>query len=82
MTEQDHIPEGFGIEEVAGQPFNLDEKVRQGQGIPMSENDAYYLHEYVDPMIDRLIANMEIEKERRLKSDEYQSRTNKQIREL
>lgn len=49
------------------------------KGEPMSENDAYYLHEYIDPMVDKLIADMDAEIKRRKESDLYQMRTIKEL---
>ena len=54
------------LDEVAGTPI---------EGIKMTESEAYYWHEYIDPQIDLLIANLELEKTRRKLSDAYQMRT-------
>lgn len=54
------------IAEVAGTPI---------VGIPLSEDQAYRLHEVIDPEIDRLIAGLEMERVRRELSDSYQRRT-------
>lgn len=63
-------------------PSNLIEEVagHEPQGIPMSEEQAYYIHEFIDPEVDRLITNLELEKTRRALSDEYQNRTVPSIR--
>ena len=44
-------------------------------GTPMSEEQAYYLHEYVDPVIDGLINALDVEIKRRRESDSYMRRT-------
>ena len=31
-------------------------------GIPMTEEQAYYLHDYIDPFVENLINNLESEK--------------------
>lgn len=54
------------IAEVAGTPV---------VGIPMSEEQAYRLHEVIDPEVERLIAGLEMEKVRRQLADEYMRRT-------
>lgn len=59
-------PKPFVIEEVAGTDI---------PGVPMSEEQAYHLHEDIDPMVDQLIANLEIEKKRRELADAYMMRT-------
>ncbi len=41
----------------------------------MTENQVYYLHNYIDPMVDRLIAGFELEKIRRELTNEYDRRT-------
>lgn len=64
-------PTSHLVEEIAG---------HNPIGNPMTEEQAYYLHEYIDPEVDRLIANLELEKTRRALSDEYQKRTIPAIR--
>lgn len=54
------------IAEVSGTPL---------VGVPMSEEQAYYLNNEIDPMIERLMAGLEMEKVRRQLADEYQRRT-------
>ena len=44
-------------------------------GIHMQPEQEFYLKNFIDPEIDRLIANMELERVRRQLSDEYQKRT-------
>lgn len=56
--------------------YQIEEAVgREPVGIKMTEDQAYYLHQYIDPEVDRLIENMELERVRRELSDEYQRRT-------
>jgi len=62
MTET----ENYLLEETAG---------HVSEGIPMTEEQAYYLHEYIDPQIDKIMAELDKEIERRKESDEYQRRT-------
>lgn len=52
MVEGDRIPPQL-LSEVAGTPR---------KPVPMTEDQAYYLHTVVDPEINRLITNMQIEK--------------------
>ena len=54
------------IAEVSGTPI---------VGVPMSEEQAYYLHEYVDPVVDGLINALDVEIKRRRESDSYMRRT-------
>ena len=63
MTEQEP---NFAIEEIAG---------REPQGVPMTEEQAYYLHEFIDPQLEKIFADLEAEKVRRQLSDAYQMRT-------
>ena len=63
MKEQES---NFVIEEIAG---------HEPQGIPMTEEQAYYLHEFVDPQLEKIFADLEAEKVRRQLSDAYQMRT-------
>jgi len=66
MTPEASLP----IEEIAGKPQ---------VGIPMTEEQAYYLHEIIDPQIDVYIQNIDAEKKRRIESDAYQMRTIKEL---
>lgn len=63
----------YQIEEISG---------NKPEGIPLSPSQAYYLHEYIDPMIDRLIENMQLEHARKELKDtnfaEYMKRTHDQ----
>lgn len=61
-------------------PFPIQET--SGTSFPMTEEQAWYLHSEIDPMVDQLIANLELEKTRRELSDVYQMRTNKQLQDL
>lgn len=56
----------FTIEEVAG---------HEPQGVPMTEEQAYYLHEFIDPQLEKIFADLEAEKVRRQLADAYQMRT-------
>lgn len=62
-----------------GEDLGLIAEVAGLKGEPMTENDAYYLHEYIDPMVDKLIADMDAEIKRRKESDLYQMRTIKEL---
>lgn len=74
MKPQKEPGEDMGlIAEVAGTPV---------VGQPLQEDQAYYLHEYIDPMVDTLIANLDAEIMRRKESDNYQKRTIPNIRDL
>lgn len=78
--EGDRIPENYLIAEVTSTPeVSLDEHLKRGDGVPMTENQAYYLHEYIDPKIEELIGKMEIEKTvkelRSIEFQEYMKRT-------
>lgn len=58
--------ESFQIQEIAG---------TESQGIPMTESQAYYLHEVVDPEIERLIALLDAEKQNARIRDENLAKT-------
>lgn len=61
-------------------PFPIQET--SGISFPMTEDQAWHLHSVIDPMVDQLIENLELEKKRRELSDAYQIRTNQQLKEL
>jgi len=71
MSEHDIIPDGYLFEEAVG---------HEPEAVPMTEFQEYYLKTEIDPMIDRLIANLEAEKQQMKQRDEnfksYVSRTN------
>lgn len=71
--ENEKKVDGLFIEEVAG---------KMPPGIPMTEEQAYYLHDVIDPKIDLLIEGIELEKVRRRLADEYQKRTIPELRKL
>lgn len=56
-------------------PFPLQEARGEGISFPMTEEQAWHLHSEIDPMVDQLIANLEIEKRRRELADAYMMRT-------
>lgn len=67
MKPQKEPGEDMGlIAEVAGTPI---------VGVPLSEDQAYYLHDVVDPVVDGLINALDVEIKRRKASDEYMKRT-------
>lgn len=76
--------EGMKPQREPGEDMGLIAEVAgtQLKGVPMQEDQAYYLHAYIDPMVDTLIANLDAEIARRKLSDEYQKRTIPNIRDL
>lgn len=71
MTQE--VPKPFVLEEVAGTDV---------PGIPMTTEDRIRLDTVIDPMVEQLITNLEIEKKRRELSDAYMMRTIPNIKEL
>lgn len=65
--EGDIIPENsFLIEEAVGiEPV----------GVPMTKDQELYLQHKIDPMVDKLIADMDYTLKIRKQSDDYQRRT-------
>lgn len=59
------------IAEVAG---------HEPQGVPLTADQAFYLRDYIDPYVERLIAGLEMEQVRRRESDNYQRRTIRALR--
>ena len=55
--------------------FLIEEAVGKSQEIPMTPFQEYYLINYIDPEVDRLIENLEREKTQRVKYEEYLKRT-------
>lgn len=72
--EGDILPESYLLAEVASTPeVSLDEHLKRGDGVPMTEFQEYYLKTEIDPKVEQLIGRMEIEKiQRELKAIEFQ----------
>lgn len=74
MSEGDSFPEEYWqMVEVAGLP---------PEPVPMTPFQEFYLKNEIDPMVDRLIVEMDKTMKARKASDEYQRRTGKELREL
>lgn len=56
-------------------PFPLQEARGEGVSFPITEDQLWHLHSEIDPMVDQLIENLELEKVRRKLADEYMMRT-------
>lgn len=56
-------------------PFPLQEARGEGKSFPITEDQLWHLHSEIDPMVDKLIENLELEKVRRKLADEYMMRT-------
>jgi len=55
--------------------YLIEEAVGNDIGIPMTPQQEFYLREFVDPQIEKILAELDKEIERRRESDDYQRRT-------